>query len=200
MEKKEETFKDQTSDVNEEYTTSESDGSKESDTQNDNSNSKEMTPAEKILALEAELTQAKAKADENYDRFLRLQAEFDNYRRRTQKEKTEIVKYASEQLVSELLPVLDNFERATSSAQSNPDITVFSQGVDMILRQLQTALSKVGLKPMEAVGQPFDPNLHEAVMRVESEDHPENTVVEELQKGYFLKEKVLRPSMVKVSN
>lgn len=200
MEKKEETFKDQTSDVNEEYTTSESDGSMESDTQNDNSNSKEMTPAEKILALEAELTQAKAKADENYDRFLRLQAEFDNYRRRTQKEKTEIVKYASEQLVSELLPVLDNFERATSSAQSNPDITVFSQGVDMILRQLQTALSKVGLKPMEAVGQPFDPNLHEAVMRVESEDHPENTVVEELQKGYFLKEKVLRPSMVKVSN
>lgn len=200
MEKKEETFKDQTSDVNEEYTTSESDGSMESDTQNDNSNTKEMTPAEKILALEAELTQAKAKADENYDRFLRLQAEFDNYRRRTQKEKTEIVKYASEQLVSELLPVLDNFERATSSAQSNPDITVFSQGVDMILRQLQTALSKVGLKPMEAVGQPFDPNLHEAVMRVESEDHPENTVVEELQKGYFLKEKVLRPSMVKVSN
>ncbi|MGC7870124.1 nucleotide exchange factor GrpE [Desulfosporosinus sp. SYSU MS00001] len=200
MEKKEETFKDQTSDVNEEYTASESDGSKESDTQNDNSNSNEMTPAEKILALEAELTQAKAKADENYDRFLRLQAEFDNYRRRTQKEKTEIVKYASEQLVSELLPVLDNFERATSSAQNNPDITVFSQGVDMILRQLQTALSKVGLKPMEAVGQPFDPNLHEAVMRVESEDHPENTVVEELQKGYFLKEKVLRPSMVKVSN
>ncbi|KLU65998.1 MULTISPECIES: nucleotide exchange factor GrpE [Desulfosporosinus] len=199
-EKKEENLKDQSSEVNEEYTASESSSSEEANTQEDNSNSKDMAPAEKILALEAELTQVKAKADEYYDRFLRLQAEFDNYRRRTQKEKTEIVKYASEQLVSELLPVLDNFERATSSAQNNPDITAFSQGVDMILRQLQTALSKVGLKPMEAVGQPFDPNLHDAVMRVESEDHPENTVVEELQKGYFLKEKVLRPSMVKVSN
>lgn len=96
--------------------------------------------------------------------------------------------------------MLDNFERAMCSTQNNPDITAFSQGVEMILRQMQTTLGKIGLKPMECVGQPFDPNLHEAVLRVESEEHPENTVVEELQKGYFLKEKVLRPSMVKVSN
>ncbi len=161
---------------------------------------KEMTPAEKILTLEAELAQAKAKAEEHYDHLQRLQAEFDNYRKRTLKEKTEIIKYASERLVGELLPVLDNFERAASAAQINPDFTSFSQGVEMILRQLQTALSKEGLKAMDAVGQPFDPNLHDAVLRVDSEEHPENTVVEELQKGYFLKEKVLRPSMVKVSN
>lgn len=160
----------------------------------------EMTPAEKILTLEAELAQAKAKAEEHYDHLQRLQAEFDNYRKRTLKEKTEIIKYASERLVGELLPVLDNFERAASAAQINPDFTSFSQGVEMILRQLQTALSKEGLKAMETVGQPFDPNLHDAVLRVDSEEHPENTVVEELQKGYFLKEKVLRPSMVKVSN
>lgn len=162
--------------------------------------SEDMSPLEKILTLEAELTQAKAKADEHYDHLLRLQADFDNFRKRTQKEKTEIIKYASERIVGELLPVLDNFERAVSAAQVNPDFSSFSQGVEMILRQLQTALSKEGLKAIEAIGQPFDPNLHDAVLRVESEEHPENTVVDELQKGYYLKEKVIRPSMVKVSN
>ena len=164
----------------------------------DGSNSGELNPTEMILSLEAELAEAKAKSAEYYDQLLRLQADFDNYRKRTQKEKTELVKYASEQLVGELLPVLDNFERATSSAQTS-DMAAFAQGVEMILRQLQTTLSKVGLKAMESVGQPFDPNLHEAVLRIDSDEHPENTVVEELQKGYFLKEKVLRPSMVKVS-
>ncbi|HBW37611.1 nucleotide exchange factor GrpE [Desulfosporosinus sp. BICA1-9] len=166
----------------------------------DSLDSKDMSPPEKILTLETELIQARAKADEHYDHLLRMQADFDNYRKRTQKEKTEIIKYASERVVGELLPVLDNFERAVSAAQINPDFAAFSQGVEMILRQLQTALSKEGLKAIEAVGQPFDPNLHDAVLRVESEEHPENTVVDELQKGYYLKEKVLRPSMVKVSN
>jgi molecular chaperone GrpE len=160
----------------------------------------DMSTLEKVLTLKAELAQAKAKAEEHYDHLLRLQAEFDNYRKRTQKEKAELIKYASERIVEDLLPVLDNFERAASAAKANPDIIAFSQGVDMIFRQLQTALSKEGLKAMEAVGQPFDPNLHEAVLRVASEEHPENTVVEELQKGYYLKEKVLRPCMVKVSN
>jgi len=166
----------------------------------DTLDSNDMSPLEKVMTLEAELVQAKAKADEHYNHVLRLQAEFDNYRKRTQKEKTEIIKHASERLVEELLPVLDNFERAASSAQSNPDINAYSQGVDMIFRQLQTVLDKEGLKVIEALGQPFDPNLHDAVLRVELDEHPENTVVEELQKGYYLKEKVLRPSMVKVSN
>jgi len=160
----------------------------------------DMTPLEKNLTLEAELVKAKAKAEDHYGQLQRLQADFDNYRKRTQKEKTELIKYASERLVGDLLPVLDNFDRAVSAAKINPDFTSFSQGVEMILRQMQTALSKEGLRAMEAVGQPFDPNLHEAVLRVASEEHPENTVVEELQKGYYLKEKVLRPCMVKVSN
>jgi molecular chaperone GrpE len=190
---------DSRSEVDKEYM-GDNPGSSEESILEDNFDGKDMNPAEKILTLEAELKQVKVKADEQHDQLLRLQADFDNFRKRTQKEKAELIKYASEQLVGELLPVLDNFERATCSAQNNPDITVFSQGVEMILRQLQTALSKVGLKAMECVGQPFDPNLHEAVLRVESDEHPENTVVEELQKGYFLKEKVLRPSMVKVSN
>ena len=160
----------------------------------------DMNPLEKNLTLEAELVKAKAKAEDYYGQMQRLQADFDNYRKRTQKEKTELIKYASERLVGELLPVLDNFDRAVSAAKVNPDFTSFSQGVEMILRQMQTALSKEGLKAMDAVGQPFDPNLHEAVLRVASEEHPENTVLEELQKGYYLKEKVLRPCMVKVSN
>ena len=150
--------------------------------------------------LEAELVKAKAKAEDHYNQLQRLQADFDNYRKRTQKEKTELIKYASERLVGELLPVLDNFDRAVSAAKVNPDFTSFSQGVEMILRQMQAALSKEGLKAMDAVGRPFDPNLHEAVLRVASDEHPENTVVEELQKGYYLKEKVIRPSMVTVSN
>ena len=160
----------------------------------------DMTPLEKKLTLEAALVKAQAKAEDHYGQLQRLQADFDNYRKRTQKEKTELIKYASERLVGDLLPVLDNFDRAVSAAKVNPDFTSFSQGVEMILRQMQTALSKEGLREMDAVGQPFDPNLHEAVLRVASEEHPENTVVEELQKGYYLKEKVLRPCMVKVSN
>lgn len=160
----------------------------------------DMNPLEKNLTLEAELIKAKAKAEDYYGQLQRLQADFDNYRKRTQKEKVELIKYASEHLVAELLPVLDNFDRAVSAAKVNPDFTSFSQGVEMILRQMQTALSKEGLKAMDTVGQPFDPKLHEAVLRVASEEHPENTVVEELQKGYYLKEKVLRPCMVKVSN
>ncbi|HZK85522.1 MAG TPA: nucleotide exchange factor GrpE [Desulfosporosinus sp.] len=160
----------------------------------------DMNPLEKNLTLEAQLVKAEARAEDHYGQLQRLQADFDNYRKRTQKEKVELIKYASERLVGELLPVLDNFDRAVSAGKINPDFTSFSQGVEMILRQMQTALSKEGLKAMDVVGQPFDPNLHEAVLRVASEEHPENTVVEELQKGYYLKDKVLRPCMVKVSN
>lgn len=152
------------------------------------------------LTPEEELEQYKAKAEECFNQLQRLQADFDNYKKRTQKEKTEIIKYASERLIKDLLPVLDNFERAVEAAKVNPDFASFSQGVSMILRQLQDVLGKEGLRPMEAIGQPFDPNLHEAVHRVDSEEHSENIIVEELQKGYFLKEKVLRPGMVTVSN
>ena len=197
---REETLKDQKPRMDEDHR-EDTEGDPEKSIMEEGSlHNNDMTLPEKILTLEAELAQAKAKAEEHYDHLLRLQADFDNYRKRSQKEKTELIKYASERLVGELLPVLDNFDRAVSAAKANPDFTSFSQGVEMILRQMQTALSKEGLKAMDAVGQPFDPNLHEAVLKVDSEEHPENTVVEELQKGYYLKEKVLRPCMVKVSN
>ncbi|MGI5901665.1 MAG: nucleotide exchange factor GrpE [Desulfitobacteriia bacterium] len=148
--------------------------------------------------LRTELEEAKLKAKEYYDHLQRLKAEFDNFRKRTAKEKGEIARYASENIILSLLPILDNFERALESAQNNQEFDSFCQGVEMIFRQLLKVLEEEGLKPIEAEGKPFDPNLHEAFIREESSEE-ENIVLEELQKGYFLKDKVIRPSRVKVS-
>lgn len=138
-------------------------------------------------------------AEENYNRFLRAQADFDNYRRRTQKEKEELAQYASMKLISQLLPVLDNFERAFQASPESEEVKSFVKGMDMIYRQLMQVLEAEGLRKMEPVGTPFDPELHQAIMQVESEEHGEGIVVEVVQNGYWLKEKVLRPAMVKVS-
>lgn len=148
---------------------------------------------------DAELAKAKAEAEEYQQRFLRAQADFDNFRRRTLKEKEDLAKYASAKLVTELLPVLDNFERALATEQAASEAESFIKGVDMIFRQLGQVLEQEGVKPMEAVGQLFNPEFHQAVMTVETDEFEEGTVVEELQKGYLLKDKVLRPAMVKVS-
>jgi molecular chaperone GrpE len=158
-----------------------------------------LTLEEKVVKLEGDLESAKTQVAEYYARLQRLQAEFDNYRKRTIKEKEDISKYASERLVGAILPVLDNFERAIDSAQTSHDVAAYAQGVEMIFRQLHDVLAKEGLAAIEAVGQAFDPNIHEAILSVESEEYSENTVVEEVQKGYYLKDRVLRPSMVKVS-
>ncbi|KLU59611.1 protein GrpE [Peptococcaceae bacterium CEB3] len=152
-----------------------------------------------VLTPEEQLSRAEGLAKEYYAHLQRLQAEFDNFRKRTAKEKEETVKYAAERIVTSLLPVLDNFERAVAASRTNRDFDSFAQGVGMIFRQMQAVLVKEGLTEIQAVGETFDPKLHEAVMQVDSEDHPGNTVVEELQKGYYLKDKVLRPTMVKVS-
>ncbi|MHB1650991.1 MAG: nucleotide exchange factor GrpE [Desulfitobacteriaceae bacterium] len=154
---------------------------------------------EKALTLEAKLIQAEALANDYYLRLQRLQADFDNHRKRTLKEKEETVKYAAERVIEAMLPVLDNFERAIASTQTTQDFAGFAQGVEMILRQMENVLTKEGLKEIKAYGELFDPKLHEAVLQVDSEEHPANTVLEELQRGYYLKDKVLRPSMVKVS-
>jgi len=148
--------------------------------------------------LQKQLEENKSKAEEYYIHLQRLKAEFDNFRKRTVKEKEETVKYASERIIGALLPVLDNFERAIEAARSNQDYDSLAQGVEMIFRQLQKVLEDEGLKPIEALDCQFDPNVHEAVLR-EACDKEENVVLEELQKGYYLKDKVLRPSKVKVS-
>jgi len=153
-----------------------------------------------VDALRQELEQAKKQADENYQRYVRTQADFDNFRKRTQKEREEFAQYASAKLLEQLLPVIDNFERAIAASKDGKDYDALAKGVDMIFRQFVQVLESEGLKAMETVGQPFNPDYHQAVMQVESEEHEEGTIVEELQKGYTLKDRVLRPAMVKVSS
>lgn len=149
--------------------------------------------------LQQEIDRLNAELSEQQQRTLRAQADFDNFRRRTQKEKEELAKYASSKLITELLPVIDNFERALAAAGSSPEVESFSKGVSMIFRQLEGVLNAEGLEAMNCVGQPFNPEFHQAIMQVESEEFEEGFVVEEVQKGYMLKDKVLRPAMVKVS-
>src|SRR5690606_34036469 len=122
-----------------------------------------------------------------------LRAEFDNYRRRTRQEVEEIRARAAEGLVIQLLPVVDNLERAVAAgAGAEQDPKAFVEGVEMVLKQFLLELAKVGVRPVEALGNPFDPNFHEAVMYEESDEGPEGTVIEEFQKGYVLNDKVLR--------
>lgn len=131
-----------------------------------------------------------------WDKYIRLQAEFDNYKKRSFKEKVDFVKFANEGLITELLSILDNFERGIKSAEQKKDYDLLHQGVDMISKQLHSLLETKGLSRIKSVGQKFDPHQHEAVEVVEGDD--DGVVVEELQSGYFLSGRILRPAMVKV--
>jgi molecular chaperone GrpE len=148
---------------------------------------------------DAELQALKETADEHYQRYLRTQADFDNFRRRARQEKEEFAKYASQKLIEGLLPIVDNFERAMSASREQKDFDSLAKGIEMIQRQLNQLLESEGLLPIEAMGQPFNPELHQAIMQVEAEASESGIVVEELQKGYMLKDKVIRPAMVKVT-
>lgn len=150
-------------------------------------------------AEDTRFEELKRQAEEAQQRQLRVQADFDNYRRRTLKETAELQKYASVKLVTSLLPVLDNFGRALQTSAEAAESDSFVKGIEMINRQLWQVLETEGLKAMDPVGQPFDPELHQAIMQVESEEHDEGIVVEVVQPGYWLSDKVIRPAMVKVS-
>jgi len=130
---------------------------------------------------------------------LRALADFANYKRRQQEEHGARVQSATQDLIMRLLPVIDNFERAIQAAQENRNFDGLADGVILTLKQLHGLLEKEGVQPIAAVGQEFDPMYHEAVMRVETEEIPENTVVEELEKGYLQGSRVIRPSRVKVA-
>ena len=132
------------------------------------------------------------------NRYKRLQADFDNFRRRTNQEKEQLSGFVKGNVLADLLPVLDNFERAVQSPAEG-DAKTFLDGFVMIHQNLMATLQKHGLAPIEAVGQPFDPNLHQAIMRVETDEYPEDTVVEVLQTGYTVDCRCIRPAMVKVS-
>ncbi len=157
----------------------------------------EEAEREEEAGCEERLNEEKLRAEEYYQRILRLQADFDNYRRRTRKEKEEWFGQAVEDTVKSLLPVLDNFNRALEAP--GEDIQSFRKGVEMIKRQFEDALAQLGLEPIESLGKEFDPAVHEAVEQDFASGEPENTVVAELRKGYRLRGKVIRPAMVKVS-
>jgi molecular chaperone GrpE len=139
-----------------------------------------------------------AQLQELNDKYMRLYAEFENYKKRVNKDKDELIKYANEHLISQLLTVMDNLEMALKHSDINTSSGLV-KGVENTLREFQRILEKHGLTPIDALNKPFDPSLHEAMSVVECEDMAENMVVEEFRRGYIFKEKVIRPSLVSVS-
>lgn len=146
--------------------------------------------------VKKELEEAKAQAQENYDKFVRLYAEFDNYRKRVAREKAELVRYGNEELLKELLPVLDNLERAFSHAQRDEKTEPILQGLQLILEQFRSVLRRFGVEEIKTLGERFDPELHEAVGEMELEGIEPLEIVQEVQKGYVLNDRVLRPAKV----
>jgi molecular chaperone GrpE len=162
---------------------------------------KDPSDVQPAPAAEDEALAAKAQEVERLqDRLVRLQAEFENYKKRMAREKAEFLKFATEGLLLEFLPILDNLERAIASARTETSgREAVVEGVDMIARLFRATLEKAGVKPMDAVGKPFDPSLHQAVAQVESPGGPDHVVLEEIQKGFLLEGRVLRAAMVKIS-
>ena len=140
------------------------------------------------------------KIEELSDKLLRQMAEFDNFRKRTEKEKSAMYEIGAKDIIEKLLPVVDNFERGLTAVPEEQKEDAFVTGMEMIYKQIMTMLEGVGVKPIEAVGQEFNPDLHNAVMHVEDESVGDNVVVEEFQKGYTYRDSVVRYSMVKVAN
>ena len=140
------------------------------------------------------------KIEELTDRLMRNMAEFDNFRKRTEKEKSQMFEIGAKDIIERILPVIDNFERGLAAVTEEDKNSAFVQGIEKIYKQLLTSLEEAGVKPIETVGKEFDPNFHNAVMHTEDEAFGENTVAEEFQKGYMYRESVVRHSMVKVAN
>jgi molecular chaperone GrpE len=170
-----------------------SDGAEETETTQVNKR-KQAAPS---AAAESELEKLKAERDTLIERLARLQAEFENARKRAAKEQHDFREYAQADAIKALLPILDSFERALRAPGS--DVSEFRSGAELIYKQLQDALTKLGVRPVPAQGEPFDPHVHQAIEMVETRDVPDHHVVEELQRGYKFKDRLLRPSMVKVA-
>lgn len=167
----------------------------------------EENTAETSEEIEAEEGQVEANPEDAHleeitelnNRLLRIQADYDNFRRRSREEKEAAAKYRAQHVIESLLPVIDNFERALLVKPEAEEAKSLLQGMEMVYRQFQDTLKNEGVEVIETIGQTFDPHLHQAVMQVEEEGFEPNQIVEELQKGYKLKDRVLRPAMVKVN-
>ena len=159
-------------------------------------------PQQDVIAqLQAQIDALTAEKASIYDKLLRRQAEFENYRKRVERERGELYQHGRDDVLLQLLPVVDNFERALSSLEtSEGDAEALRRGVELIHKQFKDALSKFGLEAVEAVGQTFDPHVHEAVTTEATDKHKENTVIQEFQRGYRIGDRLLRPAKVKVAS
>jgi molecular chaperone GrpE len=170
----------------------------------ENSNGDALVPAEQGPATPEQIEEWKnraAKADENWDRLLRTTADFDNFKKRAAREKQDAIKYANQSLIEKLVPILDNFDMALAAVQNGGSESTQSlqAGIAMICQQFKNALTEAGLEEIDAANQPFDPNRHEAVSQLETGDVPEGQVVQQLRKGYKLRDRLVRPASVVVS-
>ena len=164
------------------------------------STEKKEEPAEKKGFFAKKKDKKDAQIEELTDRLKRNMAEFDNFRKRTEKEKSAMYEIGAKDIIEKILPVIDNFERGLKTVPEEEKNSPFAEGMDKIYKQLLKTLEDTGVKVIEAVGQPFDPNFHNAVMHVEDENFGENIIAEEFQKGYLYRDSVVRHSMVKVAN
>ena len=174
---------------------SSADQSNEAPAQEIDSNSVEA----EFLSLRQQLETKETEAKNYYERLLRQAAELENYKKRSARERDDAIRYANESLLKDLLPVVDNLERAIAHASGGGNGKPLVEGVGMVLRGLADVLAKHGAMPILAQGQPFDPTKHEAMTQVETDDHEPNSVVEELHKGYMLRDRLLRPALVSVA-
>jgi len=154
-----------------------------------------------VKALEDKIETVTKESQENYDRLLRVSAEFENYKKRSIRELADVQKYANQSLVKDLLPIIDSLELALKSARESSNHTdgCLLDGVELTRKEILKVFKKNNIEQIAAVGKPFDPNFHEAVMREESDDYPENTVINEMQKGYLMHDRLIRPAMVVVA-
>lgn len=155
---------------------------------------------EDFAGLQSEIERVRTDAEESHNRYLRTLADFDNFRKRQRDDTARQISCAKEELILNLIPIMDNFQRALESAEAGHSYDNLVEGASLTLRQMVEALRKAGVEPIESVGEQFNPEFHEALMRVETEDYPDNTVIDEFEKGYTLNGKVLRPSRVRVAS
>lgn len=158
------------------------------------------TEKKKLFGKKNKKDKKDEKIEELTDRITRQMAEFDNFRKRTEKEKSHMYEIGAKDIIEKILPVVDNFERGLAAMSEEDRATPFAEGMEKIYKQLMTTLEEIGVKPIEAVGQEFNPDFHNAVMHVEDEAFGENMIAEEFQKGYMYRDSVVRHSMVKVAN
>ena len=183
-----------------EKVTEEVSASAEATEEGDDSVDEETEVSDREPTVEERAADAESKYNEMQDRYLRLNAEFDNYKKRMMRENSDRLKYFNMELIKELLPSVDNLERAISHAgDENSDLENMIEGLQMVYKGMQEAFGKFGVSEIESIGKEFDPNCHQAVGMIESQEVPENHVAEECLKGYYLHDRIIRPTMVRVS-